>query len=50
MYVCCEAKCVVLELTFVKSCLLFFVYGSCRKEMNVRKENVRKRKKEEEKP
>jgi hypothetical protein len=38
MCACCEATCVVLELTFVKMCLLFFVYCSCRKkETDVRK-------------
>jgi hypothetical protein len=38
MCVYCKATCVVLELTFVKRCLLFFVYGSCRKkETNVRR-------------
>jgi hypothetical protein len=38
MCACCEATCVVLELTFVKRCLLFFVYCSCsKKETDVRK-------------
>jgi hypothetical protein len=52
MCVYCEATCVVLELTFVKMCLLFFVYCSCRKKETcvIKKEYVRKRKKEEEKP
>jgi hypothetical protein len=40
---------VVLELTFVKRCLLFFVYGSCRKERTyvTRRSKKRRRKIEE---
>jgi hypothetical protein len=47
MYVCCEAKCVVLELTFVKTCLLFFCIWQLQKEKNeCKKEYVRKERKE----
>jgi hypothetical protein len=45
MCVYCEATCVVLELTFVKMCHLFFVYGSCRKKRNVCNKKKQEKKK-----
>jgi hypothetical protein len=42
---------VVLELTFVKRCLLFFVYGSCRKERtNVTRRSKKRRKNRRKEP